>query len=79
MPIADVRLLGAPTRLAAARRTLAICMLLVCAIYLYLASGPVYGARGAPRALQTFVLSLAAMVNFLGYRFVLLLITLQTT
>jgi hypothetical protein len=43
------------------------------------AAGPVYDAKGATRVLQTIVLTVAAMLIFLGYRFVLLLITLHTT
>ena len=58
---------------------IAIGALLACTVYLYLAAGPVYGATGAMRVLQTIVLALAAMTIFLGYRFALLLITLQTT
>lgn len=49
------------------------------ALYLYFATGTVYGARGIVRALKTAVLSAGMIVIVLGYRFVLLLITLYTT
>jgi len=39
----------------------------------------VYETKGATRVLQAIVLTVTAMVIFLGYRLVLLLITLQTT
>jgi len=38
----------------------------------------VYGARGAARMLQIMPLAVAVAGIFLGYRFVLLLITLYT-
>jgi hypothetical protein len=58
---------------------IAVALLLGSGLYLYLTSGPVYEARGLRRVLQAIVLTLAAMVVFLGYRFALLLITLLTT
>jgi hypothetical protein len=58
--------------------TLAAAHLAICAIYLGVAIGPVYGARGIARLLQAIVLVVAAMATFLGYRFVLLLVTLYT-
>lgn len=80
VPIADVVLVGGPGLASQLLdNALAIGLLLVCAVYLYLASGPVYEAKGATRVLQAIVLTVAAMVVFLGYRFALLLITLQTT
>ena len=80
VPIADVVLLGGPGLASQLLdNALAIGLLLVCAVYLYLASGPVYETRGATRVLQTIALTMAAMAIFLGYRFALLLITLQTT
>jgi hypothetical protein len=50
-----------------------------CAAYLYFAIGPVYGARGGLRLLQTLVLAVAATFIFFLYRFALLPITLYTT
>ena len=56
--------------------SLAVVHLALCAIYLYIASAPVYGAIGAMRWLQALVLTFGAMLTFLGYRFALLWITL---
>lgn len=50
-----------------------------CTVYIYLASGPVYGASGKLRAAKAFLLALTVATIVLGYRFVLLLITLYTT
>ena len=53
--------------------------LAVCATYLYVATGAVYGARGWTRVAKALVLALAAAGILLGYRFSLLLITLYIT
>jgi hypothetical protein len=58
---------------------LSVVELIVCAAYLYIAAGRVYGARGAAGTLKVLLLTLAAGGIFLGYRFVLLLITLYST
>src|SRR4051794_34042019 len=58
---------------------LSIAAVLVCAVYLYLAAGKVYDAHGAARTFQVVPLTIAAAGIFLGYRFVLLLITLYNT
>ena len=58
---------------------LSIAALVACATYLYIAAGTVYGARGVTRILKVLPLTLAVAVIFLGYRFVLLLITLYST
>ena len=58
---------------------LSIGLLAACAVYLYFATGTVYGARGIVRVLKTLVLTVAIGVIVLGYRFVLLLITLYST
>jgi hypothetical protein len=58
---------------------LSIAALVACATYLYIAAGTVYGARGVIRILKVLPLTLAVAVIFLGYRFVLLLITLYST
>jgi hypothetical protein len=50
-----------------------------CGVYIHLASGPAYGARGLPRVLKAGLLALIAGAIVLGYRFVLLLITLTLT
>jgi hypothetical protein len=54
-------------------------LLATSAVYLYLATGAVYGARGVMRVLKTAALTAAVFFILLGYRFVLLLITLYTT
>jgi hypothetical protein len=58
---------------------LSICEVAVCAAYLYMATGTVYDASGAIRIIKVVALALAAVCIFLGYRFVLLLITLYST
>lgn len=58
---------------------LSIAALIVCATYLCIASRTVYGAKGVRQILKTVLLIIAVVGTFLGYRFVLLLITLQTT
>ena len=54
-------------------------LLATSAVYLYLATGAVYGARGMMRVLKTAALTAAVFFILLCYRFVLLLITLYTT
>ena len=54
-------------------------LLLVSAVYLYLSAGAVYRARGAVLVVKTVALTLAVAVVLLGYRFMLLLITLHST
>jgi hypothetical protein len=51
----------------------------VCAIYLYVAIGPVYRPGSVTRVLQAIVLTVAVAAIVLGYRFVLFLITLYAT
>ena len=58
---------------------LSVINLSACATYLYLATGTVYGASGAPRLLKAMALALAVGCIVLGYRFALLLITLYST
>jgi hypothetical protein len=58
---------------------LSVVNLAACAVYIYLAIGPVYGATGTLRATKALVLALAVAAIVLGYRFVLLLITLYAT
>lgn len=52
--------------------------LALCAVYLYLATGTVYGARGAPRVLKVVALVAAIGCIVLGYRFAVFLITLYS-
>lgn len=58
---------------------LSIANLSVAATYIYLAVGPVYGARGAGRLAKAVALALAAAAIVVGYRFLLFLITLYGT
>jgi hypothetical protein len=58
---------------------LSVANLGACAVYIYLATGPVYDAAGALRACKAILLALAAAVIALGYRFLLFLITLYAT
>jgi hypothetical protein len=51
----------------------------ICAVYLYLAIGPAYAASGARRYLATAILAVSVAALFLGYRFVIFLITLYST
>ncbi len=50
-----------------------------CAVYVYLAVRPVYGASGVHRVAKSFALALAVAAIVLGYRFVLFFITLYGT
>jgi hypothetical protein len=58
---------------------LSVANLLTCAAYLYLAIGPVYGARGAARGIKAIFLASAVGAIVLGYRFALFVITLYAT
>lgn len=58
---------------------ISIVLLLVSAVYLYVASGAVYGTRGGARFVATLVLTVFVGVILLGYRFALFLITLYGT
>jgi len=56
-----------------------IALLLVCGMYLYVATGKVCGATGVSRVLKVVALTVAVASIVLGYRFVLFVITLYTT
>ena len=56
-----------------------IALLLACGMYLHVATGKVYGANGASRVLKVVALTATVASIVLGYRFVLLLITLYST
>ncbi len=56
-----------------------VALLLACGMYLHVATGEVYGATGASRVLKVVALTVAVAGIVLGYRFVLLVITLYTT
>ena len=57
---------------------ISIALLIACGTYLDVATGRVYGAKGASRVLKAVALTVAVAVIALGYRFVLLLVTLYT-
>ena len=58
---------------------LSVLNLAACALYLHAAIGPVYGATGGLRVAQAAGLAVAVGAIVMGYRFVLLLITLYGT
>ena len=74
------RLVGGPALQSPAfDHTLSVVALAACALYLYLAIARVYPGKRAWTALQALVLTLALALIFMGYRFVLLPITLWLT
>lgn len=58
---------------------LSVFNLTACMAYLYVATGVVFSARGPLRLIRAVLLSVVAAGIVVGYRFVLLLITLYTT
>ena len=60
-------------------KPLSIALVIACAVYLYVATGTVYGETGAARTLKVAALTVAVAAIVLGYRFALLLITLYST
>jgi hypothetical protein len=60
-------------------RAVTIFWLLVCALYLSVASGLVYRARGTRRVLEVVAQVAAAAAIVLGYRFAIFVLTLYTT
>jgi hypothetical protein len=60
-------------------KTVSVVNLAACAVYVFLALGTAYDARGGARWARTFVLTLAALAIVLGYRFAIFLITLYST
>jgi hypothetical protein len=58
---------------------ISISLLVACAVYLYIATGAVYGASGAIRVVKVLALTAGVASIVLGYRFALLLITLYST
>jgi len=75
----DVLLGGAGLNSARIDRILSLINLTACATYLYIATGTVYRASGAIRAVKVLALAIAVAGILLGYRFVLFLFTLYTT
>ena len=58
---------------------LSIGLILACAVYLYFAIGRVYGGAGTGKAVRAAGLAVGMSAIVLGYRFVLLLITLYSS
>jgi hypothetical protein len=74
--ILDVLLGGAGLNSPRMDNVLTVINLVACAVYLYLAMGPVYGSSGPGRAVKALALALSVGVIVLGYRFLLFVITL---
>lgn len=75
----DVLFGGAGLYSSAMDNVLSIFNLAACAVYLYLATGRVYGGNGMKRAVKVAILAPAVAVILLGYRFVIFLVTLYST
>jgi hypothetical protein len=58
---------------------LSLLNLIACGVYIYLAIGPTYAASGVARYAKAAVLTTAVACLFVGYRFLIFLITLYTT
>jgi hypothetical protein len=58
---------------------LALFNVTACGAYIYLALEPVYGAQGGWRVAQAALLAVSVAAVFIGYRFVIFLITLYST
>jgi len=58
---------------------LSVANLAACALYIYLAIAPVYGAAGPLRTTKAILLAIAVAAIVIGYRFVLFFITLYAT
>jgi hypothetical protein len=74
----DVLAGGAGLASSSLDKLLSVINLAACAGYVYLATGKVFGGRGAVRIAKAAALTVAAAAIVLGYRFVLFLITLYT-
>ena len=79
IPSIDLWLGGAGLASQRLDNGIAIGSLLISAVYLYVSAGRVYGGSGTARVFKATLLALAAGSVFMGYRFVLLLVTLYTT
>ena len=75
----DVLLGGGGLESARMDHALSVINLAVSAIYLYLALGIAYDARGVLRIVKALTLTMAVAIILLGYRFMLFLVTLYTT
>lgn len=70
---------GAGLNSAAMDNILSVFNLTACAVYLYIATGRVYGGSSMIRAAKIAILAPAVASILLGYRFVIFLITLYST
>ena len=78
IPSFDLLMGGAGLASPSLDNGIAVGLLLISALYLYFAAGRVYGS-GTTQILKAALLALATGGVFLGYRFILLLVTLLTT
>jgi len=76
IPLVDVLLGGPGLASQTEDNAIAIALIVFCAIYFFLGTRAVYGAEGGVRIFKTAVLAVAAAAIVLGYRFLLLLLTL---
>jgi hypothetical protein len=58
---------------------ISVALLIACAVYLHVATGRVYGASGVSRVLKVTALTAAVASIVLGYRFLILVVTLYGT
>jgi hypothetical protein len=75
----DMRLGGEGLKSNAMDVSLSLLNLTVCILYVYRATGVVYGARGVSRIAKALLLTAVVAVLVPGYRFAIFLITLQLT
>lgn len=75
----DVALGGAGLQAEAVDHTVSLVELGLCAVYLFVATGRVYGRTGGLGLVQVGALTLSVVAIVLGYRFVLLPLTLLST
>jgi hypothetical protein len=79
IPVISVWFGGAGLESETLDHAISIGLLFLSAVYLYLSASAVYRDRGAILFVKTIALTFAVAVVLLGYRFMLLLITLHST
>jgi len=79
IPAVDRLLGGAGFASEPLDHAISVVLLLACGIYLFASTATVYGASGASRVVKALMLTLGVATIVLGYRLVLLLVTLYTT
>jgi hypothetical protein len=75
----DALLGGGGLRSSAVDKSLSLLNVVVCGVYLYLATGKVYRTSGWAKFFATLFLTAAVALLFVGYRFAIFLITFYTT